>query len=76
MFNMFIMSRAKVDEYCSWLFPLLEGLEERIDDSGYDAFAARYPGRVSERLMDVWLRTTGLSLYRASRRQSGTGQLG
>lgn len=59
MFNMFIMSRVKVDEYCSWLFPLLDGLEERVDDSGYDAFAARYPGRVSEMLMDVWLRTTG-----------------
>jgi hypothetical protein len=57
MFNMFIMSRKRLDEYCSWLFPILEELEVRIDDSGYDAFNARYPGRISEMLIDVWLNT-------------------
>lgn len=55
MFNMFIMSREKLDKYCTWLFPILEELENRIDDSTYDAFNARYPGRISEMLMDVWL---------------------
>lgn len=59
MFNMFVMRRKKLDEYCSWLFPILEELEEHIDDSGYDAFNARYPGRISEMLMDVWLSTSG-----------------
>lgn len=57
MFNMFIMSRQKFNEYCSWLFPILGELKERVDDSGYDAFSARYPGRISEMLLDVWLKT-------------------
>lgn len=55
MFNMMIMKKEKLDEYCSWLFPILEELERRIDSSDYDAFQARYPGRVSELLFNVWL---------------------
>lgn len=59
MFNMFVMSREKLGEYCTWLFAVLEELERRTDDSAYDAFNARYPGRISEMLMDVWLNTRG-----------------
>jgi hypothetical protein len=59
MFNMFVMSREKLGEYCTWLFSVLEELERRTDDSGYDAFNARYPGRISEMLIDVWLNTHG-----------------
>lgn len=61
MFNIFIMRRDKFAQYCAWLFPILFELEERIDDSGYDAFNARYPGRISERLLDVWLGANGYS---------------
>lgn len=57
MFNMFVMSREKLGEYCSWLFAILEELEHRTDDSAYSAFNARYLGRISEMLMDVWLNT-------------------
>lgn len=60
MFNMFVMSREKFDEYCAWLFPILFELTKRIDPQKYnDAFQARYPGRVSERLLDVWINTNG-----------------
>lgn len=59
MFNMFIMSKEKLDEYCTWLFDILKELTERIDPSQYDAFNARFPGRVSELLLDVWLKTNG-----------------
>lgn len=60
MFNMFVMSREKFDEYCAWLFPILFELTRRIDPQKYsDAFQARYPGRVSERLLDVWIDTNG-----------------
>lgn len=59
MFNMLIMSQEKLDEYCSWLFPILEQLDRRIDSSNYDAFNMRYPGRISEMLLDVWLKTKG-----------------
>lgn len=59
MFNIFIMEKQKLDDYCSWLFPILAELENRIDDTGYDAFNLRYPGRISEMLLDVWLYTNG-----------------
>ena len=59
MFNMLIMSQKKLDEYCSWLFPILKQLNQRIDASNYDTFNKRYPGRISEMLLDVWLRTKG-----------------
>lgn len=55
MFNMMIMGRDKFKAYCAWLFPILAALEERIDISGYDAFQARYIGRVSEILLNVWI---------------------
>lgn len=61
MFNMFIMSKEKLNEYCTWLFDILKDLTERIDPSQYDAFNARFPGRVSELLLDVWLETNGYS---------------
>ena len=57
MFNMFIMKKEYLDEYCTWLFDILFELENRVDISKYDIFHARFFGRVSELLMDVWLYT-------------------
>lgn len=55
MFNMFIMSKANVDAYCTWLFPILFELQNRLDVASYSAFEARLFGRVSELLFNVWL---------------------
>ena len=55
MFNMFIMSREKCNEYCSWLFPILEELEDQVDFDQYDTFQRRMFGRVSELLLNVWV---------------------
>ena len=55
MFNMMIMKRNRLNEYCKWLFPILFELEEKVDVSEYDAFQARLFGRVSELLLNVWL---------------------
>lgn len=55
MFNMFIMKKEVLDDYCSWLFDILFELEKRIDMSKYDSFHARLYGRVSELLLDVWI---------------------
>ena len=55
MFNMMIMRAECFDSYCEWLFPLLFELERRIDPAGYNAFQARYLGRVSELLLDAWI---------------------
>ena len=48
-FNMFIMKKEYFNEYCTWLFDILFELEKRIF------------GRVSERLLDVWIKTKGYS---------------
>ena len=61
MFNMFVMKKEKLDEYCSWLFDILFELEKRVDNSKYDSFHARFYGRVSELLLDVWLNTNNYS---------------
>lgn len=59
MFNMCIMKKEYLDEYCTWLFDILFELEKRVDISKYDTFHARFFGRVSELLLDVWLYTKG-----------------
>ena len=61
MFNMFVMKKEILDEYCAWLFDILFELEKRVDNSKYDAFHGRFYGRVSELLFDVWLNKNNLT---------------
>lgn len=61
IFNMFIMKRELADAYCKWLFDILFKLKDRIDVSQYDDFHARFAGRVSELLLDVWLNVNGIN---------------
>nr|MBP3258863.1 DUF4422 domain-containing protein [Bacilli bacterium] len=60
MFNMFIMKKDILNDYSKWLFDILFELDKRIDDSKYDTFHARFYGRVSELLLDVYLRTNNI----------------
>ena len=55
MFNMFVMKKEIFDKYCTWLFDILFELEKRVDISMYDSFHARFFGRVSELLLDIWM---------------------
>lgn len=55
MFNMFIMKKELLDQYCQWLFSILFELEKVIDTSNMPAFDARLYGRISELLLDVWI---------------------
>lgn len=55
MFNMFIMKKEFLDQYCQWLFSILFELEKVIDTSNMPAFDARLYGRISELLLDVWI---------------------
>ena len=55
MFNMFIMKKEILDAYCTWLFDILFELEKRCNPAQYEAFHARYLGRISELLLDVWI---------------------
>ena len=59
MFNMMIMPKSLVEDYCCWLFDILFELERKIEvtkQENYSSFDARLYGRVSEILFNVWLR--------------------
>lgn len=61
MFNMFVMKKEISDEYCEWLFSILFELENRMTGIEYSGFHARFYGRVSELLLDVFINTKGYS---------------
>lgn len=60
-FNMFVMRRDLLDEYCSWLFDILFELERRLDVSQYTEYDKRVFGFVAERLLDPWIETRKLA---------------
>ncbi len=51
--NMFIMKRHVLDEFCGWLFPILETVEAYAGQKE-DGYQNRYPGFLSERLMTFY----------------------
>lgn len=55
MFNMMILEKMLMDDYCTWLFNILFQAVDRIDKSNLSAFDSRFCGRISEILFDVWL---------------------
>ena len=64
MFNMMIMQRDLLNEYCEWLFDILFEMTKRLDAEAdgenyagkeLSFFENRFPGRVSERIFNVWL---------------------
>ena len=55
MFNMMILERDLLNDYCTWLFDILFEVFKRIDRRNYSAFEKRYIGRISELLFNVWL---------------------
>lgn len=66
LYNMFIMRRELVDEYCTWLFGTLKDLEKNIDTTGYTAYESRVYGFLSELMLDAWVRSKHLSVVEAS----------
>lgn len=59
IWNMAIMRRDVLDQWCSWLFPILDEIDSAIDYRGMTPFESRVVGRLSERLLDPWLDYTG-----------------
>lgn len=51
--NMFIMKKAVLDEYCVWLFSILDEME-RFGGQKADSYQNRYPGFLAERLMTLY----------------------
>lgn len=61
IWNMAIMRRDVLDNWCSWLFPALEDIEAGIDFADMSPFEERVVGRIAERLLDPWARMKDLS---------------
>ena len=55
-FNMFIMSWKQFDQYCNWLFPILEKLEKEIDITSYPNDQKRIYGYLGERLLNIYIK--------------------
>lgn len=53
--NMFIMRKAIFQEYCEWLFPILDEFTAHWDYSAADVQTLRTPGHLSERLLNIFL---------------------
>ena len=55
LYNMFICKKQLIDDYCTWLFEILEKMEESTDIVNYDNYQKRIYGFLSERLFNVWI---------------------
>ena len=55
MFNMVIMRKDLLDDYCTWLFDILFELEKRLGTQNLTHFQQRFYGRVSEIIFNAWL---------------------
>lgn len=55
LYNMFVCEKNVIDDYCSWLFPLLFRLEKNIHYKDYDSYQKRVFGFLGERLFNIWL---------------------
>lgn len=64
-YNMFIMPKQLIDEYCAWLFDILFEAENRIDLSDKDDYQKRIFGFLAERLFNVWINHRHLKIYYA-----------
>lgn len=52
--NIFIMRREMFQDYCGWLFPILEEFERRADTSAYAPQERRVVGYLAERLLGIY----------------------
>ncbi len=51
--NMFIAKREALDDLCSWMFPIIFDVTEKVKEID-DKYQNRYPGFLSERLMSFF----------------------
>lgn len=57
--NMCVMKKEDFNNYCSWLFEILEKYEKMVDLTGYTKQEQRIYGFMSEFLLNVWIEKEG-----------------
>ena len=57
MFNMCVMDRELMNDYCEWVFRILFRLEDALksQEAELSFYQGRFYGRVSEIIFNVWL---------------------
>lgn len=61
--NMFVTKKELLDEYASFLFPILFSLENQISYLMYSRYNQRVFGFLAERIFTIYLKKKGFSLY-------------
>ena len=61
--NMMISRRCLFNDYCEWLFNILFETEKHVDMTGYDGYARRLYGFLSEFLLYVWVKHNALAVH-------------
>ena len=52
--NIYIMRRSVFEDYCAWLFHILDAFDRRTDMSGYSTQERRVDGYLAERLFGIY----------------------
>ncbi|OWT33513.1 hypothetical protein BGI41_02005 [Methanobrevibacter sp. 87.7] len=68
-FNMFIMNKDLLNNYCTWLFTILKDVEHQVDLT----IIKRVLGLVSELIFNVWIRKNNLKIKELEIKYIGTG---
>lgn len=55
LYNMFLMKKYILDEYCEFLFDILTAADKRINAENYDSYQKRVIGFLAERIFNVWI---------------------
>lgn len=54
-YNMFIMKWSVYEDYCKWLFSILENVEKHINAAYYTGYYKRIYGYMAERLLNIYI---------------------
>lgn len=63
---LFITKWKHFDNLCSWLYPILSAIEQRIDLKQYEGYQSRVIAYLYERLVPVYLYNNNLEIYHMS----------
>ena len=64
-YNMFVMQKQELLNYCMWLFPLLDVIESKLDLTGRTSYQKRAIGFLTERIFNFWLEHNHIKLVTA-----------